>query len=268
MTDAVVTMEGGPMIRVRREFTSDLAQLAELRRFVSDGILRAWPDTPLDLLAQVELALQEAAVNVVIHAYQRQPGRPIYADLEIDDDRLALTLTHQGSDFDPAAVPPPHFDGSRTGGFGVHLIRELMDEVHYLHAAARRGIRMVKLRTKLVEEGGKMQMLVEQFDDVAVVTLHAETLDASNADDFRRDLEPVLRDARKLVLDLNKVTFVDSRGCGAILSCLKCLTEVGGDLKLCRVTRPARIVFDLIRLHRICEIVDTKEQAIAAFKKA
>jgi anti-sigma B factor antagonist len=113
-----------------------------------------------------------------------------------------------------------------------------------------------------------MKLLVEKLDDVAVVALQGETLDASNADDFRRDLDPVLSGARKVVLDMSKVTFLDSRGCGAILSCLKHVTEAGGDLKLCRVTKPARIIFDLIRLHRICEIVDTKEQAIAAFKKA
>ena len=256
------------MIRESREFTSDLPQLAELRRFVSDGAQRVWPDAPADLVAQVELALQEAAANVMIHAYQREPGRPIYADLEIDDDRLALTLTHEGRDFDPAAVPHPHFDGSRTGGFGVHLIREIMDEVCYLHSAARRGIRMVKRRTNPPQGENKMKLLVEKFDDVTVVALQVETLDANNADDFRGDMEPVLRDARKLVLDLSKVTFLDSRGCGAILSCLKRVTENGGDLKLCHVTRPARIIFDLIRLHRICEIVETKEQAIAGFKKA
>jgi len=255
------------MIREGREFTSDMPQLAELRRFVSDGVRGAWPDASPDLIAQLELAIQEAAVNVAIHAYQREPGRPIWADLEIDKDRLALTLTHQGRDFDPGAVPPPKFDGSRTGGFGVHLIRELMDEVWYLHAAARRGLRMVKHRSSPAKGSKTMQMLVEKFEDVAVATPQVESLDAGNAEDFRKELEPVLRDARKLVLDLNKITFVDSRGCGAILSCLKSMTEVGGDLKLCRVTRPARIVFDLIRLQRICEIIDTKEQAVAAFKK-
>jgi anti-sigma B factor antagonist len=259
-------MENAPMIRESRQFTSDTPQLAELRRFVSDCVHRAWPSAASDLFAELALATQEAAANVIKHAYQREPGRPIYADMEIDDQRLALTLTHEGRDFDPAAVPPPSFDGSRTGGFGVHLIRAVMDEVYYLHTDARRGIRMVKRRAARAEGENKMQMLVEKFDDVAVVAPGAETLDASNADDFRRDMEPVLRDTRKLVLDMNKVTFVDSPGCGAILSCLKHLTEAGGDLKLCRVTRPARLVFDLIRLHRICEIVDTKEQALAAFK--
>ena len=255
------------MLRELREFTSDLPQLAELRNWLKQQTRRAWPEAPADLFAQLELAVQEAAANVLIHAYQRQPGRPLFAELEIDDARLTLTLTHEGLDFDPAAVRPPDFDGSRTGGFGVHLIRELMDEVYYLHAARRRGIRMVKRRSKPGEGDNKMKLLVEKFDDVAVAALQGEALDASNADDFRRDIEPVLRDSRKLILDLGKVTFVDSRGCGAILSCLKSLNEAGGDLKLCCVTKPARVVFDLIRLHRICEIIDTKEHALAAFKK-
>jgi anti-sigma B factor antagonist len=255
------------MVHEKRTFTSDVSQLAELRRFVSDRVRQAAPGLPPEWLDQLELALQEAAANVLIHAYQSEPDRPIYAELDVNPDRLALTLTHEGRDFDPAAVPPPDFDGSRTGGFGVHLIQQLMDEVYYLHGPPRRGIQLVKRITPTIEREPKMQMLVEKFDDVAVVTVHEDTLDASNADDFRRDLEPVLRDSHKLVLDLNRVTFVDSRGCGAILSCLKNVTEAGGDLKLCRLTRPARTVFDLIRLHRICEIVDTKEQAIAAFKK-
>src|SRR5205823_14649206 len=98
-----------------------------------------------------------------------------------------------------------------------------------------------------------MQTALEQVGDVAIVALDEEQLDAGNADDFRQELAPVLKDCRKLVLDFGRVTFVDSRGCGAILSCLKQLSGNGGDLKLCRVSKAVRIVFDLIRLHRICE---------------
>src|SRR5262245_34583948 len=116
-------MVGMSMIRESRIFTSELPRLADLRRFVSDGVQMAWPDWAPDLMTQVQLAIQEAAVNIVIHAYQREAGRPIYADLEVDDERLTLTLAHEGGDFDPGAVKPPDYDGSRTGGFGVQLIR-------------------------------------------------------------------------------------------------------------------------------------------------
>ena len=110
-----------------------------------------------------------------------------------------------------------------------------------------------------------MQLTVETVQNIAVVAIHVEQLDASNADDFKQEIAPTLSANARMVLDLGQLQFVDSSGCGAILSCLKALTSAGGDLKLCRVTRPVRNVFELIRLHRICDIFDTSEQAVHAF---
>jgi anti-sigma B factor antagonist len=111
-----------------------------------------------------------------------------------------------------------------------------------------------------------MQVIVVKVGDVAVVTLNLEQFDASNADEFKREITPTLQENRKLVLDMSRVQFVDSRGCGAILSCLKHLNGAGGDLKICQVHPLVRTVFELIRLHRICEICDTCEQAVKAFQ--
>ena len=111
-----------------------------------------------------------------------------------------------------------------------------------------------------------MPLTVDKVDDVAVVTVNVEEFDASNAEDFKQDIAPVLQTCSRVVLDLGRVRFVDSSGCGAILSVLKHATSGGGDLKLCRVQRPVRTTFELIRLHRICEIFDTREEAVRAFK--
>src|ERR1700731_4706493 len=99
-----------------------------------------------------------------------------------------------------------------------------------------------------------MELVVEKVGDVTIVAVNVGELDADNGDALRRDMAPVLKDCRNLVLDMDRVQFVDSRGCGAILSCLKHVSAAGGDLKLCQVSRPVRTVFELIRLHRICEI--------------
>jgi anti-sigma B factor antagonist len=112
-----------------------------------------------------------------------------------------------------------------------------------------------------------MLATVERVGNVAVATVNVEQLDASNADDFKQELEPTLRDCSRLVLDLSRVRLVDSRGCGILLSFLKHASSAGGDLKLCRVAAPVRTVFELIRLHRICEILETKEAAVQAFAK-
>jgi anti-anti-sigma factor len=113
-----------------------------------------------------------------------------------------------------------------------------------------------------------MKPTVEKIGDVTIVAVNEEELDAGVADDFRHDMAPVLKDCRKLVLDLDRVQFVDSRGCGVILSCLKHVSTAGGDLKLCRVAPPVRMVFDLIRMDRICEIVNTREEAVQAFQNS
>jgi anti-sigma B factor antagonist len=113
-----------------------------------------------------------------------------------------------------------------------------------------------------------MKLVVEKIGDVTIVAVNVDELDGGNADDFRREIAPVLKDCRKLVLDLDRLQFVDSRGCGAILSCLKQVSTAGGDLKLCRATPPVRMVFDLIRMERICQIVNTREGAVQAFQES
>lgn len=109
-----------------------------------------------------------------------------------------------------------------------------------------------------------MALSVEKFGDVTVATVTVAKFDASYADEFKREITPVLNETRKLVLDLAGVESVDSRACGAILSCLKRLSAVEGELKICQVQPFVRSVFELIRLPRICEILATREEAVQA----
>src|SRR5947199_411063 len=113
-----------------------------------------------------------------------------------------------------------------------------------------------------------MQTQVEKVGDVTIIAVQEEQLDAGNADEFRRAVAPALKDCRNLVLDLEHVQFIDSRGCGAILSCLKHVSKANGDLKLCGVTEPVRMVFELIRMDEICAILGTRLEAVQAFQNS
>lgn len=113
-----------------------------------------------------------------------------------------------------------------------------------------------------------MELAVEKVGDVTIIGLNVDELDAGNADELRKDIAPALKGSRKLVLDLSRIRFVDSRGCGVILSCLKHVSTAGGDLKLCQVSQPVRMVFELVRMDRLCEIVGTRDDAVQAFEKS
>ncbi|HLW67489.1 MAG TPA: ATP-binding protein [Gemmataceae bacterium] len=137
------------MEQASRRFTSDLEQLAEIRGFVREQCRALWPEpSATEALAKLELAVSEAATNIMLHAYDREPGRPVDVTVEGNEGQITVTMYHHGYSFDPESVAPPSFDGSRQCGFGVFLIRESVDDVAYLQEEkGKSGIRMVKRRS-------------------------------------------------------------------------------------------------------------------------
>ena len=110
-----------------------------------------------------------------------------------------------------------------------------------------------------------MEMTIEQSDNITVVTPLEEHLDASNVEEFKRDITPVLEAHSRVVFDMSQLQFMDSAGLGALLSCLRRLSDSGGDLKLYGMSKPVRAVVQITRMHRIFDIFETKEEALSAF---
>lgn len=107
---------------------------------------------------------------------------------------------------------------------------------------------------------------IELVEDVALVELAYEELDANNAAAFKQDMAAVVEGHTKLVFDLARLRFVDSSGLGAFLSCLRKVNERGGDLKLCGMSKTVRAVFELVRMHRVFDIHPTRQAAVRAFQ--
>ena len=89
------------------------------------------------VLFDIDLAVEEAAVNIVRHAYEAGQAGDLQVRTEATDDELRITLTDWGAAFEPdaahLAVDVP-LEVRAKGGMGVLLIEELMDEV--AHTAA------------------------------------------------------------------------------------------------------------------------------------
>jgi anti-sigma B factor antagonist len=110
-----------------------------------------------------------------------------------------------------------------------------------------------------------MEFNEEKIEDVTVVELKTDVLDANNAKEFKAGISPILEKNQKVVFDMSQVGFLDSSGCGTILSCLRQLNSAGGDLKMYGLQNPVRSLFELIRMHRIVEIFNAKDEAVKSF---
>lgn len=111
-----------------------------------------------------------------------------------------------------------------------------------------------------------VELSCQRIGDVQLVALQEESLDVNNIREFKRAMTPHATLAAKIVLDLSRVQFVDSTGCGALLSFLRELRGVGGELKLCGMTKPVRSLFQLVRMNKVFDIHKSKEDAVMAFQ--
>lgn len=109
-------------------------------------------------------------------------------------------------------------------------------------------------------------MTSEKIGNVLVIDILTPTLNAGNVKDFKNDIQPFLESEEHILLDLANLTFVDSSGLGAFLFCLKRLNQKGGDLRLCNITKPVRVLFELVRLHKVIEVFSSREEGLASYE--
>ena len=87
-------------------------------------------------------------------------------------------------------------------------------------------------------------------------------LDASNVRAFKDLANSLIADHKLVVLDMAGVRFIDSSGLGALIVCLRQLNGSDGDLVLCEMTQTVRALFELMRMHRVFKIRDSREHAL------
>jgi serine/threonine-protein kinase RsbW len=105
---------------------------------------------------QIALAVDEAATNVIQHAYGGEAGHEIEIHFDPEGDSLDIVILHEGEALE--AVPVPDFDldklvaEKRKGGLGLTIMRQMMDKVE--HSRARTGKNMcVMVRYKQKASG-------------------------------------------------------------------------------------------------------------------
>jgi len=114
------------------EINSDLKELKNVRAFVRK-FCASVPDSMLDSkrISQLELAVTEVTSNIIKHGYNKRSDNKIQIKAKASNEKIVLLFYDWGKEFDPKSVPPPIFDGSQEGGFGLGIIAHTVDEVEY-----------------------------------------------------------------------------------------------------------------------------------------
>lgn len=109
-----------------------LEELERVRRFVSDLGAREFGNRlDQDRLDQLMLAADEAYANIIQHGHRGRPAEPIAVSADTQQDAALIRFSYRGPAFDPSEAAQPSFDGSRSSGFGLYIIRQSVDRVTY-----------------------------------------------------------------------------------------------------------------------------------------
>jgi len=87
---------------------------------------------------ELALALQEALANAVVHGSRGDPEQIVECWVAYGTEGVLVAIRDSGPGFDPDDVPDP-LSLQQLGsdhGRGIHMIRQLVDDVHFLRNGA------------------------------------------------------------------------------------------------------------------------------------
>lgn len=107
---------------------------------------------------------------------------------------------------------------------------------------------------------------VKKMNDVMLVEL-VGSLDVSLQSNMKDKLMKVFSENQNgdVVLDFQKVNFIDSSCLGVLVSLARTLRENKSDIKLIHLTEDVRSIFQITRLDKIFEIFDNAQEAVNSF---
>jgi serine/threonine-protein kinase RsbW len=130
--------------------SSDTTNLELIREFVSKIARRT--ELNSERINEVEMAVDEACCNVIEHAYQNNAQKTLTIEIKIKEKEkqfIVDIIDRSDKEFDPSEVKKvdlkKFIKERRKGGLGVHLIKNLMDDVHYFSGANKYNrVRLIK----------------------------------------------------------------------------------------------------------------------------
>jgi anti-sigma regulatory factor (Ser/Thr protein kinase) len=104
-------------------------------------------DWPPALAFKINLVLEELAINVMNHGHD-EGLHDIEIALSSDADTLTIEIADDGRPFDPLHDAPTAntavaLEDRQIGGLGIHLVRSMMDELHYRREQGRNCLTLI-----------------------------------------------------------------------------------------------------------------------------
>jgi serine/threonine-protein kinase RsbW len=212
-------------LRLAHTFDGSLEQLSNIREFVGETA-HTLGGSEDDAFA-CELAADEAAANVINHAFEEKHGR-ITMHIWREETKLVMHMHYHGRAFDPSRIPEPDLKAPLAerpaGGLGLYFMRQLMDHVHFEFDTVNGNVLTMHRILNIPERYGVMELQVERPADNAAVIHIQGSVDGSNFQELISQAQALHDDGvNRIVLEVSGCEYMSSSGLVALNAITKLL---------------------------------------------
>ena len=108
-----------------------------------------------------------------------------------------------------------------------------------------------------------MQVKATQKEEVTIFHVDGE-INMGTSPELRKLFEK--QTAKKVVIDLEKVVYIDSSGLATLVEMLKKMKSQGGSLGLSGMSEKVKSLFEITKLDKLFSIFLTQEEAVTRVK--
>ncbi|MGB7211440.1 MAG: anti-sigma factor antagonist [Gemmatimonadales bacterium] len=226
---------------------------------------------PAPVRRSIHVALDEFLHNTIVHGFAGRTEGEMTVEVALGGDRVTVTLTDNGTPFDPLAAAAPNTGLSvaerQIGGLGIHLVRRMMDEVSYHRRDERNVVVLVRLLAegiKVGQRGGNhMDVSTRTEHDVTIIAF-AGNLDSNTSPVAQQALDGILAGGgKKMIIDFSALDYISSAGLRVLLGTAKQLQKSGGALRLFGLNETVREVFEISGFSTILTVKSSEADARA-----
>jgi anti-sigma B factor antagonist len=113
-----------------------------------------------------------------------------------------------------------------------------------------------------------LKMTSREVDGVTVVALDGRIVLGEESNALREKIKSMVAEGKKkIVLNMDGVTFIDSAGLGTLVAAHHSAKAQGASLRLCHLGTKFQEVLQITKLMTIFDVYNTEAEAVASFSK-
>lgn len=112
-----------------------------------------------------------------------------------------------------------------------------------------------------------MKYRLRETDDVVIIDITGRLMGGVDAEVFRNCIYQLLeKDKKKIVVNLGKVSWINSGGMGILITGYTTMRKHNGDLKLLNVSNKIQSLLYVTKLNLIFECFESEEEAVKSYR--